>query len=166
MSKAVVRPLGPPSLCWRSCPGHPGSLQTSPAHRDTSQLPQGALFPHPFISPPPRRDHSMILFYFLLIANVFRKYNSNELFYRLSHLSITQHHRAQLHSLRASDPDLSLWKPESEKGQGCAAMQAHRADTMIRIRCLFSINGNKMYLLRNSKNKQLCRFTLESDIAI
>lgn len=45
------------TLCWKSCPHHPGGLQTCPAHRDSPQLSQGALFPHSFASSPPKRDY-------------------------------------------------------------------------------------------------------------
>ena len=54
------------TLCWRSCPPHPGGLQTSSAHRDTSQLSQGALLPHSFTSSPPSRDY--FTFYLLLMC--------------------------------------------------------------------------------------------------
>lgn len=53
------------TLCWRSCPHHPGGLQTSPADRDNPSLSQGALFPHSFTSSPPKRDY--FTFYLLLM---------------------------------------------------------------------------------------------------
>ena len=55
-----------PTLCWRRCPCNPGGLQTSPAHRDTSQLSQRILFPHSSTSSPHRRDY--FSFYLLLMC--------------------------------------------------------------------------------------------------
>lgn len=42
------------SLCCRRCPHHGGGFQTSPAHRDSSQLSLGAQFPQPFTSSAPQ----------------------------------------------------------------------------------------------------------------
>lgn len=66
MSEAVLCQASRSSLCCRRCPHHRGGFQTSPAHRDSSQLSLGAQFPQPITSSTPQ-SHSFT-FCLLLIC--------------------------------------------------------------------------------------------------
>lgn len=66
MSEAAVCQASRSSLCWRRCPHHRDGFQSSPAHRDSSQLSLGAQFPQPVTSSTPQ-SHSFT-FCLLLIC--------------------------------------------------------------------------------------------------